>query len=76
MMFLPDELFKQKGKAINIIFGRPIDPIVLEKMGNPAFVAEAMRHFVYTLAENPEGDFEDFFHQYLLQNEQLITNKK
>jgi putative hemolysin len=76
MMFLPDELFKQKGKAINIIFGKPIDPVILKKMGNPAFVAEAMKHFVYTLPANPEGNFEPFFHQYLLQNEQLITSKK
>jgi putative hemolysin len=76
MLLLPDELFKQKGKSISIIFGKPIDPVILEKMGNQHTVADAMRHFVYTLPIDPNADFETFFHQYSLEQDKLKNDIK
>jgi putative hemolysin len=49
MMTLPDELFKQKGKALTIIFGQPIAPTVFNKTKKDQDWAAALRALVYKL---------------------------
>ncbi|MES2618917.1 MAG: 1-acyl-sn-glycerol-3-phosphate acyltransferase [Bacteroidota bacterium] len=64
MLLLPAEMFKQKGKTITVHFGRPIPAYLIKNIGEHHRIANAMRHFVYTLKDNPDGDFETFYHQF------------
>ncbi len=54
MFTLPDELFKQKGKTIKLIFGKPIIPEELNRK-KPMEVAEQLRNLVYRLKADPES---------------------
>jgi putative hemolysin len=64
MLLLPSEMFKQKGQTITIHFGKPIPAYLIRNIGEHHKIANAMRHFVYTLKDNPDGDFETFYHQF------------
>lgn len=60
MFFLPDEMFKQKGKELHIIFGKPMPASFFDKRHSQTEWANLMRNFVYTLEKEPYGSFEDF----------------
>lgn len=64
MLLLPSEMFRQKDKVITIYFGKPIPASVIRNIGEHYKIAEAMRHFVYTIKDNPEADFEEFYHAF------------
>ncbi len=64
MLLLPSEMFSQKGKTITIHFGKPIPAWLIKNIGEHHKIANAMRHFVYTLKDNPEGDFETFYNEF------------
>lgn len=64
MLLLPSEMFKQKGKTITVHFGKPIPAYLIRHIGEHHRIANAMRHFVYTLKDNPDGDFETFYNQF------------
>ncbi len=64
MLLLPSEMFKQKDKTITIYFGKPIPAYLIKNIGEHHRIANAMRHFVYQIRENPEADFETFYHQF------------
>ena len=50
MLFLPNEMFKQKGKEINLVFGEKISWRVFDKSKTPAEWAEWVKSESYKLA--------------------------
>lgn len=64
MLLLPSEMFRQKGKNITIHFGKPIPAYLIRNIGEHHKIANAMRHFVYLLKDDPEADFESFYYQF------------
>jgi 1-acyl-sn-glycerol-3-phosphate acyltransferase len=48
MLFLPDEMFKQKGNTIKIHFGKPIEPSVFYTERTPQQWTEIMYKYVYS----------------------------
>jgi putative hemolysin len=60
MLYLPDEMFKQRGQNIHITFGRPIEASIFDNSRKPEAWAALLRDFVYTLDTNPQARFEDF----------------
>jgi putative hemolysin len=64
MLFLPSEMFKQKGKEVVIHFGKPIPAYLIRHIGEHHKIANAMRHFVYTLKDKPDNDFELFYNNF------------
>lgn len=51
MLYLPDEMYKQKGKHVDVVFGSPIGWQTLE--GKPARAeAQRIKEAVYSLGEN------------------------
>jgi putative hemolysin len=48
MMFLPDEMYKQRDKKITIRFGKPINFSVFDKSHNFAEWAAEMRDYIYS----------------------------
>ncbi len=50
MLFLVDELFKQKGKKITIVVGKPIDPKTFDKSKDQFAWAEWVKEKVYALS--------------------------
>jgi putative hemolysin len=64
MLLLPSEMFKQKGKTITIHFGKPIPAYLIKNIGEHHKIANAMRHFVYTIKDNPNADFEEFYNNF------------
>lgn len=57
MAMLPAEMFAQRGKSVDITFGKPIPYTVFDKRHTPAEWAALMREHVYKLKENPEEVF-------------------
>ncbi len=51
MLFLSDELFKQKGATITLSFGEPISYKELKTIKNPKEMANKIKAMVYTLGE-------------------------
>lgn len=49
MMFLPDEMFRQKGRSFGIYFGKPIPIASLDGSKSPAQWAEHVREICYNL---------------------------
>ena len=49
MFYLPDELYKQKGKTLSLVFGEPVSYKTFDKTNNQAFWANKMREIVYSL---------------------------
>ena len=64
MLYLPDEMVKQRNGHLHMIFGPPIDPAVFNKTRTHEQWAELMRQYVYTLEHNPDADFRTFVAQY------------
>ena len=53
MLYLVDEMFKQKNKCITITFGKPIPYSTFDKTHHPKDWAARVRKHIYTLKENP-----------------------
>ena len=51
MLFLVDEIFKQKGKSITITYGQPIDPETFDKSKTDEQWAYEVKRQVYELVE-------------------------
>lgn len=49
MLYLPDELYKAKGKDYKIVFGKPIPPSHFDSSKSPLQWAEEVREVVYNL---------------------------
>jgi len=52
MLYLVDEMFKQKGKSIHVVFGKPIPYSTFDKSKSPKEWAKWMKHQVYSLKKN------------------------
>lgn len=57
MLYLVDEMYKQKNKQVKIIFGKPIPYQVFDKRYTDSQWAQLVKAFVYSLEKNPEGIF-------------------
>jgi putative hemolysin len=51
MLYLPDEMYKQKGKTIPIIFGKPVQPEIFDRSVSDQIWAERIKNHVYRLPE-------------------------
>jgi putative hemolysin len=58
MFFLPDEMFRQKGKTIHFTFGKPIPASTFDKSKTTYEWAQALKNFVYKLKTNKEAHFQ------------------
>jgi putative hemolysin len=57
MLYLVDEMYKQKNKHIHIIFGKPVSYTVFDKRFTDAQWAEKVKSFVYSLQYTPGATF-------------------
>jgi putative hemolysin len=57
MLFLVDEMYKQKSQSITITFGKAIPISKLNNSKTESEWAEEIRKFVYRLAKNPNEEF-------------------
>lgn len=57
MLLLVDEMYKQKNKNLTITFGKPISYKTFGKQFSDVEWAQKIKHFVYSLEENPAGEF-------------------
>ncbi|MDD4529889.1 MAG: 1-acyl-sn-glycerol-3-phosphate acyltransferase [Bacteroidales bacterium] len=57
LIFLPDEMFKQKGKKIRLIFGKPIPIETFDKTFSQIEWADLLKSYVYSLANNSKAEF-------------------
>lgn len=57
MLYLADEMFKQQGNTMRIVFGKPIDPKSLDDSKTPDEWAKAIKDHVYSLSTNPTKTF-------------------
>lgn len=57
MFYLPNEMFKQKAKHIDIIFGKPIDYRVLDRRYTPQVWAQKIKNHVYQLGDDSAKEF-------------------
>lgn len=62
MFLLPHEMFRQKGKTIEIIIGKPIMPEIFTS-GKAEKWADTLRHFIYQLKNKPDIELLDFIHK-------------
>ena len=60
MLYLPDEMFKQRGQNIHITFGQPIPASFFDKSRKPEVWAALLRDYIYAFNNNPSLRFEDF----------------
>ncbi|MBL7812577.1 MAG: 1-acyl-sn-glycerol-3-phosphate acyltransferase [Bacteroidetes bacterium] len=60
MFFLVDEMFRQKGKKVQITFGKPIPAETFDHRHSQEAWAQLLRDFVYLLEKNPGADFETY----------------
>jgi len=58
MFYLVDELFKQKGKKLNIYIGKPIPYQTFDKRKKGKDWIKAIREYVYSLKDNPDKEFQ------------------
>lgn len=60
MLFLPDEMFKQKGNTIKIHFGKVIEPSLFYATHTPQQWTNIMHDYIYTDAISKGISFRDF----------------
>lgn len=65
MIYLPDEMFRQKGAHIKIIFTKPVSYQFFDKSRKPIEWAHLMQEFVYTIKTG-----EEFFETFILNKKQ------
>lgn len=63
MIYLPDEMFRQKGKSLKIVFSQPVPYQIFDKSHKPGEWAQMMRAFIYTIKTGEES-FQDFVKQW------------
>ncbi len=57
MLYLPDEMYKQKNKTIDIIFGKPVDYTRFDKSATHSEWALKLKEHVYKLRSDPHKLF-------------------
>jgi len=57
MLYLVDEMYKQRNKTITIIFDKPVHPSLFEKEKSHRELAQQMKEHVYALGEGKPGPF-------------------
>jgi putative hemolysin len=57
MLYLVDEMFKQRDKEISITFGKPISFSIFDKTKSDSAWANELKNHVYSLASHPEKEF-------------------
>lgn len=57
MFYLPDEMFRQKGKTITLTFGKPIPYTTFDKSYSPLEWAQKVKDYVYNLSSTHKIDF-------------------
>jgi putative hemolysin len=60
MLYLVDEMYRQKGQRMHLTFGKPIPAAVFDKTRKPDEWAQLLKAFIYLLAKNPTLTFEEF----------------
>ena len=58
MLYLVDEMYKQKDKTINIIIGKPISYLIFDKKFSDQEWAEKMKNLVYKMSKDTNGNLE------------------
>ncbi len=58
MAYLPDEMFRQKGQKVHIVFGKPIPYETFDKRYNNVVWAEKVKRHVYSLGEGNTEAFD------------------
>lgn len=62
MLFLPDEMFKQKGHTVKIHFGKPFDSAILDGRKSHRAWSKKIKKYVYSEEFRKGITFEDFLH--------------
>ena len=57
MALLPDEMFRQRGKTIRLVFGKPISYTMFDSRYTDKQWAAMVREHVYRLDKNPDLEF-------------------
>jgi putative hemolysin len=57
MLYLVDEMYKQRGKEIVINFGKPISYSIFDKKKTDLMWAQELKRYVYTLEKNNKNSF-------------------
>lgn len=60
MLYLADEMYKQKNKPIEIIFGKPIEPDTFTSVHNHFEWAQILKEYIYTLENDKAAEFQSF----------------
>ena len=60
MLYLVDEMYKQRDKVIKIHFGKPIDYKIFDKRFSDKQWAEQVKKYVYTIGRGEKTDFNTF----------------
>jgi len=60
MFYLPDEMFKQKNKVIELVIGKPIKPEILSEKKSAKEWAKIIKSYVYQLEKNPSLAFSEY----------------
>ncbi len=60
MLFLPNEMFKQRNQSISIYFGRPIQPHDLDKTKNYTEWANTIKKYVYSGSIQKDISFREY----------------
>jgi putative hemolysin len=58
MLYLPNEMFKQKNKTIRIIFGKPISYEIFDKRYNYSQWAAKLKSYVYAIGMGEKEPFD------------------
>lgn len=65
MILLVDEMFRQRGKTLRIVFGPPISPDTFDGRCSDREWADILRRYVYTLLRRPRLSFHAFADAWL-----------
>ena len=60
MMFLPDEMFKQRGQTVKIHFGKPFDSSILDGSKSHKTWAAYIKQYVYSTEFRKGIIFEEY----------------
>lgn len=59
MLYLPNELFKQKGKELHLTIGKPIPYQIFDKSKRPLEWAQLVKKLTYRLEKEPDLELKD-----------------
>lgn len=60
MLFLPDEMFKQKGNTVKIHYGKPFDPAILDTSKSHREWASVIKTYIYSTEFHQGISFEEY----------------